>query len=185
MPYDEDSLQGRLLAGDDDALALVRRWIADSLSAARFWRLRGEWRDLQQEVLSRLVASLRRERFRSDGELKSYVQGICRHTAQTRLAERVHRPVLAAGVDPADIPSTGDTEKQVITDQLVRRALEEASTECREMIRAYFLEELSYAELASRFGVPVGTAKSRLFRCLRCLRESIGSGAPRPVRPAR
>src|SRR5882762_11811063 len=120
MPYHESSVQGRLLAGDDETLLLVRRWISESLTAARYWHLRSDWRDLQQEVLSRLVDSLRQERFRADGELKSYVQGICRHTAQNWRAGRTLRPSGAMLAELAEMPSSADPEQRLISDQLVR-----------------------------------------------------------------
>lgn len=182
MPYSEDSLQGRLLAGDKEALRQVSRWVAESMTAARFWRLRPEWQDLHQEALLRLFESLKRERFRSDGEFKSYVQGICRHMALDRLAELARRPSADMSNNPAGNRSAGDTEDLLISEHLVRRILDDSAMNCREMIRAYFLEGMSYAELASKLDVPVGTAKSRLFRCLQCLRESMAQAAPGPAR---
>ena len=185
MPYHKDSLQGRLLAGDREALRLVRRWIAEALSAARWWRLRAEWKDIQQEVLSRLVDSLRQERFRADGEFKSYVQGICRHTAQNWRVRPAGRTAAARPGYSTQVPPGGDLEQQLISDQLVRNALDEASAECSELIRAYFLEGLSYAELAARLDIPVGTVKSRLFRCLQCLRDSMAPASSRPRQTTR
>jgi len=173
MPYPAGSLQHRLLAGDEEALDLVRRWVAEALTAARYWRLRTEWKDLQQEALLSLFQSLRRERFRPDGEFKSYVQAICRHRAQDRLSEHARRPAANAPFDPAGTPSRVDDEGLLITGDLVRRILDDSSADCREMIRAYFVEGMTYAELAARLDVPVGTAKSRLFRCLQCLRDSM------------
>jgi hypothetical protein len=41
------------------------------------------------------------------------------------------------------------------------------------MMRSYFFEGLDYAALAERMGVPVGTVKSRLFRCLQGISEAM------------
>jgi len=180
VPYREDSLQARLLLGDPAAIGLVRRWIAEALTATQFWHLRREWKDLQQEVLFRLVDSLRRERFRQDGEFKSYVQGVCRHTAQSWQSKQARRSSLGVLMgEPVDEDSGATAEQRLISDQLVRRALDEATPDCRALIRAYFLEGLPYAELASRLDVPVGTVKSRLFRCLQCLRDSMAPATHR------
>lgn len=178
MSYPAGSLQYRLLAGDEEALDLVRRWVAEALTAARYWRLRADWKDLQQEVVLGLFQSLQRERFRPDGEFKSYVQAICRHRAQDRLSEQARRPAVDAPFDPAGTPSRVDDEGLMITGDLVRRILDDSSADCREMIRAYFAQGMTYAELAAHLEVPIGTAKSRLFRCLQCLRDSMAHAAP-------
>ena len=60
-----------------------------------------------------------------------------------------------------------DAERSLTRTQLVRWILNAATEECRRLIRAYFLDEQRYSEIASRMKVPVGTVKSRLFRCLR------------------
>jgi RNA polymerase sigma factor (sigma-70 family) len=61
---------------------------------------------------------------------------------------------------------TTDPERQVTRHQLIRRVLDMASEDCREMIVDFFLHQNSYEEIAEEHGVPVGTVKSRLFRCL-------------------
>ncbi|MCI0657541.1 MAG: hypothetical protein L0170_10790, partial [Acidobacteria bacterium] len=78
MPYSEHSVARRLLENDPEALGLVIRWISTALASPRFWLLRHEWPDLVQEVLSRVVESLRRERFDDSRDLRVYVQGIAR-----------------------------------------------------------------------------------------------------------
>src|SRR5262249_47410454 len=63
MPYPKDSLAGRLLADDPVALGQVIRWISLTLTSPKFWVLRRDWPDLVQEVLTRVVETLRLERF--------------------------------------------------------------------------------------------------------------------------
>ena len=80
-------------------------------------------------------------------------------------------------------PPEADAESEVIDRQLVRRVLDLASEECRELIRAYFYEARNYEEIAGVHGVPVGTVKSRLFRCLESAHQSLTLGWVRSRHP--
>lgn len=175
------SIESRLLQGDSEALVEVVRWIAGVLTLPRFWRLRQDWPDLQQEVLSKVIQSLRARRFDPARSLHAYVQGIARHSALhalDRLATRVDAAIFAHGMVPPEV----GPEDVVVRDQLVRMVLDLASEECRELIRAYYLEEKSYAEIAAEEEIALGTVKSRLFRCLQSAHETIlgvRAGGPR------
>jgi RNA polymerase sigma-70 factor (ECF subfamily) len=167
LAYFAESIEQRLLDGNEAALAEVIRWISQALASARFWDLRGEWVDLQQEVLARVVESLRRGRFDPDRDLRAYVQGMTRITALETLRGRPPRGTVREE-ETRGIPDPGDDPRStVIARQLARLALESASEPCRDLIRAYFLRQLSYEEIARDMQLPVGTVKSRLSRCLR------------------
>jgi RNA polymerase sigma factor (sigma-70 family) len=162
--YEQDSVPGRVLAGDPAALGQVICWIASTLASPRFWHLRGEWADLQQEVLLRLIESLRSGRFDPTRDLKSYVQAVARYTAIESLAAR---RLPADTVDSADLPDrAAAADERLARRQLVRVMLERASEDCRRLIRAYFLEEKTFEDIAAENGLPVGTVKSRLARCV-------------------
>jgi len=57
--------------------------------------------------------------------------------------------------------------------QLLRQALEELPVEFREVIVLRELEGLSYKEIASIVGVPLGTVMSRLARARHRLQTSL------------
>ncbi len=178
-----DSVERRLLEGDPDALVEVVRRIASVLTLPRFWRLRGEWSDLHQEVLTKVIQSLRAGRFDPARPFHAYVQGIARHTALHALDKRSARGG-AGNPGTGTVPQEAGPEEAVVRDQLVRRVLDLASEECRELMRAHFLEEKSYAEIAAAKGIPVGTVKSRLFRCLESAHEAIRGARRRTARKA-
>jgi RNA polymerase sigma factor (sigma-70 family) len=171
LSYAEGSIERRLLENDPEALGQVFRWIASTLTSPQFWSLRSEWRDLHQEVVTRVVESLRHGRFDASREFHSYVQGVARYTALQALTARPQRS--SNDLDGLVSEKSPSAEERTENRQLVRRVLERASEECRELIRAYFLEERSYAEIADGLALPVGTVKSRLFRCLESARLSI------------
>jgi RNA polymerase sigma factor (sigma-70 family) len=184
VPYRDDSIAGRLLSDDLESLGQVIRWIAIVLASRSFWTLREEWPDLHQEIMSRVIDSLRRERFDATRDFRSYVQAIARYTALEALDARRHRHP-AGSPERAAAGDTPEMEARLVSHQFARLALDQATEECRGLIKAYFFEQRSYAEIAAALDVPVGTVKSRLARCLDGIHRALGGGRSgrRPVRP--
>jgi RNA polymerase sigma-70 factor, ECF subfamily len=160
----------------------VMRWIARTLNSPMFWSLRNDWLDLLQEVLARILQSLRVGRFDSSRDFRAYVQGIARHTAMQALTGKIQARAAESSAT-LHAPRASDPESQASRRQMVRWVLDAASDDCRGLIRAYFFEDRSYAEIATSMGIPLGTVKSRLFRCLeaahRAVQGSGGSGNPK------
>ena len=175
MAYPEHSTARRLLENEPKALSEVIHWISTTLTSPRFWLLREEWPDLVQEALARVVESLQQGRFDSNRDFRVYVQGIVRHVSLQALARLVASSRLPEGFPVPQRP-TVDPEGTAISRQLVRRVLDLASEECRELMRLYFLEARTYEEIAGSSALPVGTIKSRLFRCLECAHEALRAG---------
>ena len=173
MSYRANSVEGRFLRGDLEAVGQVFRWISRVLTLPRFWALREEWADLHQEVLGRVTESLRQDRFDDTREFRTYVQGVARLTAivlaQRRRAERSES--LTAAVPDG----RADPELRSSARLMARRVLDLATDECRRLIRSYFFAGNTYREIAEAGGMPVGTVKSRLFRCLDAAHRSIRS----------
>lgn len=178
MKYEDHSIEARFLRGESDAVGIVSRWVAIVLTDLRFWNLRSEWLDLHQETLSRVLQSLRRGRFEAARDFQSYVQAVARHTiwhagrrhrrerGPEGLAERL--PTAAAGTA---------SEAALLRTLMARKTLSLLSADCRNLIDAYFFQGLGYEEIASSSGVPLGTVKSRLFRCLEAARRKLSAGA--------
>ncbi len=161
--YEADSLEGRFLAGEVGAYAVVSRWVAQVLTLPRFRILRSEWPDVHQEVLRRIVDSLRHGRFREGLDLRVYVQGIARYAAR----EVVIRILRESGSSlPDDVAVPSRAEDLALDRQKVRLILEQMPEPCREIFRLLFYQQLRYEEIGDRLGVPLGTVKSRAHRCL-------------------
>jgi RNA polymerase sigma factor (sigma-70 family) len=176
MQYQPESDPARFLRGDDEVVALIGRWITQVLATAKFRAIRSHWPDLHQEVQGRLIESFRQGRYDPSRELRVYVQGIARFTAfkaMSRWSIR-ERGNVEVAEDGSGLPATSSGEDSLIACELARRALELSSGECSSLIRAYFLEEQSYGEIAAGCGSPVGTVKSRLFRCLEKIHKELG-----------
>ncbi|HEU5180121.1 MAG TPA: RNA polymerase sigma factor [Candidatus Polarisedimenticolia bacterium] len=168
MRYPEKSIAARLLEDDPEAIGVVIRWISSILTWPRFWSLREEWPDLVQETLARVIESLQKGRFDAARDFRFYVQGIARHTAVRAVQEVLHRRLESEkGKAEALAAVLGTPVVDVVAArQIVRRVLDQASEECRLLIRLYFLDEKGYEEIGQELLVPVGTVKSRLSRCL-------------------
>ena len=174
----EQSMPRRLLENDPQALAKVVRLISLTIASPRFWSLRREWPDLIQEVLARVVESLRRERFDASRDFRAYVQGIARFACLYTL--RRGRAVRIAGEVPWEVAGAEPGPERIAIDaQLARRVMELATEECRDLFLRYYFESQSHEEIAAALGIPVGTVKSRLFRCLERVHQAVG-GADSP-----
>jgi len=180
---DATSPARRFLNDDPETLRCVVRWVSIALTAPRFWSLRAEWPDLVQEVLARLVASLKEGRYDAGrGGFHAYVGGIARHTALQALERVDRRDGRGRAAEWPDVERHPQPEgrDEVSIRQAVRKVLDEASEECRDLMRAYYFEEKDYAAIAAEFALPVGTVKSRLSRCLDCARRSFRVAIHRP-----
>lgn len=141
-------------------------WIAQVLCARRFALLRDERRDLHQEIMMRVFASLREGRFDVSRDFRAYVQAVARYTALRTLFGRGRSRFLV----PLDesLPDTRpDPEGSVATQDMALFALSRASEDCLDLLRDYFFRQKDYGEIARERAVPVGTVKSRLVRCLK------------------
>jgi RNA polymerase sigma factor (sigma-70 family) len=165
VPYAEHGIARRLLDNDPEALGQVIRWISSALASPRFWLLRSEWPDLVQEVLTRVIQSLRSGRFDDSRDLRVYVQGIARFACLQALDNR-KESAGSASLGELRERESPDPVKRLIRLQLVRRVLDLASEDCRELFRLYYFDGQSYEEISAGTGLPVGTVKSRLYRCL-------------------
>ena len=184
LPYDKDSIAGRLLAGEPIVVGRVIRWIAVVLATPRFWSIRDERDDLHQEIMTRVLQSLSRGLFDSSRQLQTYVQAVARNAAleaQRVRADRFSRTTVG-DVLPA---RTRAPEDSVGLTALARSVLDSVPEDCRRLILQYFFREQSYEEIAGTNGWPIGTVKSRLARCLaraaRRLRAARGAAQRRPT----
>lgn len=121
------------------------------------------------------------------GEARPWLLAIVRNTCYTWLEE--NRPADLVGLDDAGplvaegiAPEQGIPENgpevvllQSANRKLVNQALEELPVGFREVIVMREIEDLSYKEIASIAGIPVGTVMSRLSRGREMLKRAIES----------
>jgi RNA polymerase sigma-70 factor (ECF subfamily) len=140
--------------------------------------------DLAQETF------LRAHRFWESFELgtnvKSWLFTICRNTYlhdREKASSRRERPIAdldarseaLASMSALDLPGSNPESEffgHLIEDEVVE-AIDELPEEFREVLVLSDLGDLKYTEIAQVLDIPVGTAKSRLFRARRLLQERL------------
>lgn len=115
------------------------------------------------------------------GAVGAWIVTLVRNLSIDRMRRRERRAAIARDViahdpdakaaAPADPEAllAGATERE-----RVRRALAQLPEVQRVTLEIAFYEGLTYAEIAEREGVPLGTIKSRAARALQALREALG-----------
>ncbi|MBL8048325.1 MAG: sigma-70 family RNA polymerase sigma factor [Chthonomonas sp.] len=138
----------------------------------RLVRNREEALDITQEVFIRAYQAF--NRFDGRSSLRTWLFRIAHNLCVDR-ARREDRNPVRASLDANsantgetwDVADTRNTADQEVLDEelhtMVRNGLARMSDKLRTVIVLHDQEEMSYEEIASTVGIPVGTVKSRLF----------------------
>jgi len=148
------------------------------------WLLRNEHdaEDAVQEAFVRAFQSF--ARFRG-GDGRAWLLTIVRNLCYTRLRRQIGKEPA----EPFDEALHGATNEAADSAERLRReaqgeqlqaALEKLPEEFREVLVLHELEELSYKEIATVIGVPVGTVMSRLSRARQRLQRTLTAGKESP-----
>jgi RNA polymerase sigma-70 factor (ECF subfamily) len=173
------NLVERAQAGDRDAFeALLERWLEPSLRTA-FAILGNEAdaRDATQDTFLQAWRELRRLRDpdRFDAWLSRILVNRCRTLLRNRqrtTVREIHLSVLPEPAEPAagNDPRGGDGS---ISLDAVEHAFRRLSTSERSILVLHHLQHLPLTDVAAALGIPVGTAKSRLFAARKNLERAL------------
>jgi RNA polymerase sigma-70 factor (ECF subfamily) len=141
-----------------------------------------ECEDLTQETF--LQAFRHWEQYRAGSNARAWLFTICRNlfhrqrqraarveTVDTAELESLAEAALHATLVPVD--PTGRFFEAPELGDVIRDELRRLPEEFREVVALADLHDLSYADIATTLGLPVGTVKSRLFRGRRLLQEAL------------
>lgn len=183
QPTDVELL-GRIASGDVDAIALLYDRHAPMLLglALRILRDRAEAEDVIHDAFV-AVGERAGQYVVERGAVGAWLVTLVRNLSINRTRRRDRRGAIARDVlahDPeakaAAMPPTPEAELGVARDRArVRAALSALPDVQRSTLEIAFFEGLTYAEIAVREGVPIGTIKSRAARALAALREALGT----------
>ncbi len=125
--------------------------------------------DVAQETF--LTAQRALGRFRGDSSLRTWLLGIALNECR--------RSVRRHGADPLPLEvdivcPASDDERAFVDRQALAAALARLSDDHRDVVILHELQGLTYEEVASVLGVPVGTVKSRLHHAFLNLRRDLG-----------
>jgi len=154
--------------------------------ALRLSRHRADAEDLVQE--SALLAFRAFHTFETGTNFKAWFLKILMHEHFRRRRTIKRRPTAVDFDDVPDLyiyghmieaglPTTGADPATTLLDRMdseqVGRAVEELPDEYRAVATLYFMQDLSYQEIAEVLSVPVGTVRSRLHRGRKMLQKSL------------
>jgi RNA polymerase sigma-70 factor (ECF subfamily) len=145
-------------------------------------RLSGSPADAEDLVQETMLKALRAwHRFERGTNAKAWLLTILRNTYINQVRATRHR---AATVDVTEVEAftvfrdiqDADPEGSffaAIVDDEVVRAIDALPPDFREVLVLSDAEDLSYGEIATVIGAPVGTVKSRLFRARQLLQQRL------------
>jgi RNA polymerase sigma factor (sigma-70 family) len=116
--------------------------------------------DLVQDTLERAWSRL--FQWRPGSDLRAWLFGIMHNLR----VDQLRRPGLSTqsiGDDDLELP-TRPTQTDALELRDIESALNHLPDEQREVLLLVALEEMSYADIATTLGIPVGTVMSRLSR---------------------
>jgi RNA polymerase sigma-70 factor (ECF subfamily) len=104
---------------------------------------------------------------------RPWLYTVARRLVIDNLRTRKARPSEVLLTDLARLPASEDPIELLLVRQSVRHALRALSPQHRAVLIDLYYRGLSYAEVADRQGIPVGTVRSRTHYALRALRAHI------------
>ena len=160
--------------GDADAFAFLVETYETSVYRLAL-RMCGNAHDAEEVAQEAFVAAWKGlPAFRGESKFSSWLYQLTTNAAIDFLRrEKRHRAVTPIDDEPE--PAAPDTPQQVLEEQEVSRALQQAldalSPEHREIFLLRQMRQLSYEEIGRLLGLEPGTVKSRLSRAKKQLRQ--------------
>jgi RNA polymerase sigma-70 factor (ECF subfamily) len=166
------------LAGDREAFcALVRKYQDYAYGVAV--GVLSDF-DLAQDVVQEAFLSAHRDltKLRDPARFAGWLAGIVRHTAHRALREMKRIRALARDLEDsaetcAQSPPPDQSAEDAERREIVCRALEQLSEKNREAVSLYYVDGLSYAEIAAFLDVTEATVLGRLQRARSKLRRGL------------
>ena len=165
----------RYISGDKSALAiLVKRWHKIFCEKA-FWVLRDKdlSKDVAQEswiiIINKLDTLKKAESFKSWALRIIYTKAIDAHKRRTREFQELNK------IETTGYTELNEKEDATLLKKKLLRAIQDLSKEKQDIIRLFYVREYSLKEISSFLQIPIGTAKSRLFKAREQLKSILKS----------
>ncbi len=135
--------------------------------------------DLAQDAFSRAFSGL--SDYRAEASPRTWLMTIARHRCIDHLRRQQVQPwSIPEEPDTEDAPDVGPLPATLLTNrELVLRGLDALDESHRALVILRYRHGMDYAELASAFGLKVGTVRMRVSRALAKMRSTI-EGPPAP-----
>ena len=136
--------------------------------------------DLVQDTLER--AWSRFSFWQKRGELRAWMFGIMHNHFVDRLRSARSRLEDTTGEEPPEQPHRAQ-QADALEVRDLEQALQRVPSEQREVLLLVGVEELTYQEVATALGIPIGTVMSRLSRARVRLRAELQGGPAADIAP--
>ena len=136
-----------------------------------------EAENLAQDILFNVITSL--ERGNKPENFEAWIWGIARNRYNVWARNKNNRNELFAKSDISDYEisdNTANIENKVIDSEdlnLLRRELAFVSSEYRNIVVAYYIEDKKIKDISVSLKLPESTVKSKLFRARKILKEGM------------
>jgi RNA polymerase sigma-70 factor (ECF subfamily) len=153
------------LSGSEKECRIINQWISRVVQL-NSWGLKAYSDDITQDVMIKLYNNLRDTKFRFVSSLKTYVSRITKFTCIDYLRKYLSKEQKE--VELLEIPSYDNPESDLEQRQekkILWRIYRLMSSECRDLWKMIFWENLSYLQIAQQLSIHEGTVKSRFSRC--------------------
>jgi RNA polymerase sigma-70 factor (ECF subfamily) len=176
---DDGTLARRAQRGDQEAFAILvtrhQRYVYNL--AYRLLRDPQEAEDLAQEAFLRAWRGM--DGFRGDSKFTTWLYRIVTNLCYNRLPKlrRQLEETDAEGLEAYPSPSAPDPPALVEAAErraFLHRQIASLPEKYRLVITLFYLQELSYEEIAGVLDLPLGTVKTHLFRARERLQRQIG-----------
>ena len=180
----DQELVRRVQRGDNAAFDLLVRKYQHRI-AALIGRYIADWSEVQDVAQETFIRAYRAMgNFRGDAQFYTWLHRIAVNTAKNHLvAHRRRPPTDDIDVSDAEQFDSGirlrdsDTpERELMRQQMeqtVMRAVEALPEELRVAITLREVDGLSYEDIATRMGCPIGTVRSRIFRAREAIDQEL------------
>lgn len=177
---------GKVKMVDDSDLALVNRTKAGDIEAFselarrhervvynlsyRFMRDSALAEDMAQEAFLKAYRLL--GGFRGDCSFSTWLYRVTSSVCLTELSRRKRRGEVALTTDHTSDAVT-EPEETTDTPEMIRRCVTKLPDRYATIVTMYYLDEISYEEIAESLNIPMGTLKTWMHRARHQLRKIV------------
>jgi len=182
---DEELLKGSLKGHKGDFKVLLERYEGELFNF--LYHTIGDRQaaeDLFQEAFLQVFSNV--ERFRSGARFRPWLYAIAANLARDEMRRRRRRKGLSldAEVHPGEDTTLAELVDSHSADPAALAAEDETKTMAAEMMDAlpaslrevvvlHFYNDMKYTEISEALGLPMGTVKSRLYRAIREMTDTM------------
>ena len=171
--YTDEELMKRFQNGDENAyIELVNRYRDKILNF--IFNYIGDF-EISEDIVQDTMVKLYQKKhyYKEIAKFSTWLYTIAKNLANTELRKKKQRKTtilshLSKDDKPYDIPSdqpgTHQEIESEVTSKIIRNAIDQLTDKFKTVILLRDIQELSYEDISSIVGVPIGTVKSRINR---------------------